>query len=105
MNLSRSLGDFYYKQDKNLAYDEQLIISKPDVTVTERTKEDEFIIMGCDGIWEKYVSESQGIVDKIIQERRSSKDIQTVISELLDYLLAKDTAEEVGCDNMTAILI
>jgi len=28
-----------------------------------------------------------------------------VIQELLDFLLAKDTSEEVGCDNMTAILI
>lgn len=80
LNLSRSLGDFFYKRDKNLAYDEQLIISKPDVTVTDRTKDDEFIIMGCDGIWEKYVNNSQGMVDKIIQERKSSKDMQTVIS-------------------------
>jgi serine/threonine protein phosphatase PrpC len=61
--------------------------------------------MGCDGIWEKYVTNSQGMVDKIIQERRASKDMQTVILELLDFLLAKDTAEEVGCDNMTGILI
>lgn len=38
LNLTRSLGDFFYKRDKNLAYDEQLIISKPDVTVTDRTK-------------------------------------------------------------------
>lgn len=45
------------------------------------------------------------MVDKIIQERRASKDMQTVILELLDFLLAKDTAEEVGCDNMTGILI
>jgi serine/threonine protein phosphatase PrpC len=51
LNLSRSMGDFFYKRDKSLAYDEQLIISKPDVTVVDRSKEDEFIIMGCDGIW------------------------------------------------------
>lgn len=51
LNLSRSLGDFFYKRDKNLPFDEQLIISKPDVTVVERSKDDEFIIMGCDGIW------------------------------------------------------
>jgi serine/threonine protein phosphatase PrpC len=51
LNLSRSLGDFFYKSDKNLGFDEQLIISKPDVTVVDRSKQDEFIIMGCDGIW------------------------------------------------------
>jgi protein phosphatase 1G len=31
LNLSRSFGDFMYKQDKGRAYDEQLIICKPDV--------------------------------------------------------------------------
>jgi protein phosphatase 1G len=31
LNLSRSFGDFMYKVDKGRAYDEQLIICKPDV--------------------------------------------------------------------------
>jgi hypothetical protein len=31
LNLSRSFGDFLYKQDKTRPYDEQLIICKPDV--------------------------------------------------------------------------
>lgn len=38
LNLSRSMGDFFYKRDKSLAYDEQLIISKPDITVVDRSK-------------------------------------------------------------------
>lgn len=28
-----------------------------------------------------------------------------MMDQLLDYLIAKDTSEEVGCDNMTAIMI
>ena len=31
LNLSRSFGDFAYKKNTNRAYDEQLIICKPDV--------------------------------------------------------------------------
>jgi serine/threonine protein phosphatase PrpC len=73
--------------------------------VTDRTKNDEFIIMGCDGIWERFVSDSQGMVDRVIQERRSDKDVNTVLVEMMDWLLAKGTHEELGCDNMTAILI
>lgn len=73
--------------------------------MTDRTKNDEFIIMGCDGIWERFVSDSQGMVDRVIQERRSDKDVNTVLVEMMDWLLAKGTHEELGCDNMTAILI
>lgn len=52
LNLTRSIGDFAYKKSSNLSYDQQLIICKPDVKVFDRSpKEDEFIIMGCDGIW------------------------------------------------------
>lgn len=52
LNLTRAFGDFDYKQRKDLKYDEQLIICKPDVREIARdSKNDEFIIMGCDGIW------------------------------------------------------
>jgi hypothetical protein len=36
LNLTRSLGDFNYKKQKNRAYDQQLIICKPDVTEIPR---------------------------------------------------------------------
>lgn len=65
LNLSRSFGDFNYKRNKGKAWDEQLIICKPDVTEVARSPEDEFIIMGCDGIWEKYVNDSQPMVTRI----------------------------------------
>ena len=31
LNVSRTFGDFNYKQKKELKYDEQLVICKPDV--------------------------------------------------------------------------
>ena len=51
LNLSRSFADFDYKQNKNLDYSEQMITCKPDVKTEPRSPEDEYIIMGCDGIW------------------------------------------------------
>lgn len=32
LNLSRSFGDFGYKKNMNLRYDEQMITCKPDIT-------------------------------------------------------------------------
>lgn len=43
-----------------------MITANPDIREVERDLEkDEFIIIGCDGIWEKYVDNSQGLIDLI----------------------------------------
>ena len=63
LNLTRSFGDFGYKKNTNLSYAEQMITCKPDIKVVERNSSDEFIIVGCDGIWERYVEESQGLIN------------------------------------------
>ena len=61
--------------------------------------------MGCDGIWERYVENSQGLLDIVKSQLKISKDNRKIIEDLLDLLLAKDTREGIGCDNMTAIII
>jgi serine/threonine protein phosphatase PrpC len=40
-----------------------MITCKPDIKKVERDSKDEFIIVGCDGIWEKYVDNSQGLIN------------------------------------------
>ena len=52
LNLSRALGDLKYKQKKSLTPEEQPITANPDVMIYDFTRDDDFIIMGCDGIWE-----------------------------------------------------
>lgn len=68
LNLTRSFGDFDYKKKTNLSYAEQMITCKPDIKQKERSSEDEFIVLGCDGIWEKYVNNSQGLIDLIRED-------------------------------------
>ena len=51
LNLTRSFADFSYKENKELSYAEQMITCKSDIKKVERTKDDEYIICGCDGIW------------------------------------------------------
>ena len=74
LNLSRAFGDFDYKQNSGLKYDEQLIICKPDIKEIPRDQaNDEFIIMGCDGIWERYVDNSQGLIDILKSQLKIKK--------------------------------
>ena len=52
LNLSRCMGDFEYKKDDNLDQKSQLIIAVPDIKKRELTKDDHYLVLGCDGIWE-----------------------------------------------------
>jgi len=56
LNLSRALGDLEYKRDKDRGKDQQLISAVPEIKKVTLTKTDKFILMGCDGIWEKYTN-------------------------------------------------
>ena len=51
LNLTRAIGDLEYKKVGSLKYKEQMITCHPDVRKVARQPEDEFILMGCDGIW------------------------------------------------------
>jgi len=107
LNLSRALGDFEYKKNDSLKPKEQLVISYPDIKTFTLSPNAEFILMGCDGIWESLPNEDiLGDVKKLLdQNKNNPKQIQKSVEELLDKLLAPDTSTGIGCDNMTSILI
>ena len=52
LNLTRTLGDHEYKRNPSLKPSEQIITCVPDVKAHQITEETEFIILGCDGIWD-----------------------------------------------------
>jgi protein phosphatase 2C family protein 2/3 len=47
--LSRALGDFEFKKNRSLAPEKQVITADPDVTLHDISKEDEFLVLACDG--------------------------------------------------------
>ncbi len=57
--------------------------------------------MGCDGIWE--VKSNQEMVDWIRDAGNISA--QEILDKLLNLLVSKDSANQFGMDNMSAILI
>ncbi len=82
-----------------------MITCHPDVKVVARHPEDEFIIMGCDGIWERYVNDSQHMIDYLVMQRNMKIDSHILLENMLKGMLAKSTTDEIGCDNMSTILI
>lgn len=77
LNLSRSLGDLKYKTNKSLKPEEWPITAFPDVKVVDLQSDDDFIIMGCDGIWETKSNEE--MVDYIYERLRAKKDLKDIV--------------------------
>mmetsp|Transcript_4404 Transcript_4404/g.686 ORF Transcript_4404/g.686 Transcript_4404/m.686 type:complete len:105 (-) Transcript_4404:273-587(-) len=73
LNLSRAMGDLEYKNNKDRGVDKQLIISTPDVTCQKLTKDDKFLLMGCDGIWECKTNEE--LIDFVRKGIDEGKDL------------------------------
>jgi len=105
LNLTRSLGDLKYKQRENLKPEEQAITANPDVYVFDYSDDIDFIIMGCDGIWEKRSNDE--MVDFVYQKMKGGVPLKQIVSDLLLETIAPSVMETqgVGCDNMTCILI
>lgn len=59
--------------------------------------------MGCDGIWE--VKSNNDMVNWISKRLSEKREKGSILEELLDELVAKNTSNEYGLDNMSSILI
>ncbi len=90
LNLSRSLGDMEYKQNKKLGPEEQMITAYPELKVETLTPDCDFIILACDGIWDCLTN--QEICDIVSDRLRKEPNIKLskVIEDILDNILATD---------------
>jgi len=82
-----------------------MITCKPDIREVAKDPKDEFIIVGCDGIWERFVNNTQGLLTLVRSQYKINKEPKKIMEDILTMLLAKDTRDGIGCDNMTAIFI
>lgn len=51
--LSRAIGDFEFKQNKMLDAEQQIVTANPDVTARKITESDEFVVVACDGLFNR----------------------------------------------------
>jgi len=110
LNLSRALGDLEYKKNTKLKPEEQIICSTPDIHVEERCAEDEFVVICCDGVWDRKTN--QEVVDFVRQRMPPERDItpekmSAICEALLDDCLSPNlqATDGLGGDNMTAVVV
>jgi len=101
--MSRAIGDFQYKSNKKFSLNEQLVISIPDVFVHKRSKNDKFMLIACDGVFD--VFSNQEAIDAVhdlyvsIDQNESSKE-QKITAALVNSAVDKGST-----DNVSAIVI
>jgi serine/threonine protein phosphatase PrpC len=110
LNLSRSLGDFEYKNNKSKSYKEQMVTCLPDITKNERHSSDKFIVVACDGIWDCLSNDAcVELVDSYLKRRTDLSNLAQTskcIELMFDSILAKDLSSGgAGTDNMTCLVV
>ena len=104
LNLSRAIGDMDYKQSKDKPAEEQIVTANPEIREIALTKDDRFMILACDGIWDILTNEEAVafVDDKLAMGHSPSK----VCEMVCDRCLATDTdGMGKGCDNMSVLIV
>ncbi|KRZ16949.1 putative protein phosphatase 2C F42G9.1, partial [Trichinella zimbabwensis] len=104
LNLSRAIGDHFYKTNSSIPLEEQMISPLPDVRFHALEKSDRFMVIACDGIWNSL--NSQEVVDFVSQRLNADVSEDAIAEQLCDACLAPSTSGDgTGCDNMTVIVV
>ncbi|KAI9348684.1 phosphatase 2C-like domain-containing protein [Obelidium mucronatum] len=103
--LSRAVGDFEFKNNPSMSPEDQVVTVNPDIETRQLTvKEDDFIVVACDGIWD-CMSNDQ-VVDFVMYQIAADQPLGNIAELMMEYCLAGDSdVGGVGCDNMTVVIV
>jgi protein phosphatase 1B len=96
--VSRALGDFEYKSVAGKGACEQLVSPEPDVTMEERSEDDEFLALACDGVWD--VMSNEELCEFVRNRMLLTDDLRVICNQVIDTCLAKGSR-----DNMSIIIV
>merc|ERR1712072_575120 len=80
LNLSRALGDFHYKARTDLPPEDQKVIAVPEVRTLALCADDEFLVLGCDGVFELH--SNQDVVDIVRHGLQAGLSVEQAVEEL-----------------------
>ncbi|KAL2655404.1 hypothetical protein AAZV13_04G065000 [Glycine max] len=96
LNVARALGDWHMEGMKSK--DGGPLTAEPELMTTKLTTEDEFLIIGCDGIWD--VFRSQNAVDFARRRLQEHNDPAMCSKDLVDEALKRKSG-----DNLAAVVV
>ncbi|KAJ8751779.1 hypothetical protein K2173_025965 [Erythroxylum novogranatense] len=96
LNVARSLGDWHMEGMKGR--DGGPLSAEPELMTTQLTEEDEFLIIGCDGIWD--VFRSQNAVDFARRRLQEHNDPVMCSKDLVEEALKRKSG-----DNLAVVVV
>ncbi|KAL3500419.1 hypothetical protein ACH5RR_039512 [Cinchona calisaya] len=96
LNVARALGDWHMEGMKGT--DGGPLSAEPELMSTRLTEEDEFLIIGCDGIWDVFMS--QNAVDFARRRLQEHNDPVICSKELVDEALKRKSG-----DNLAVVVV
>lgn len=97
LNVARALGDWHMEGMKE-GPDGGPLSAEPELITTELTREDEFLIIGCDGLWD--VFRSQNAVDFARRRLQDHNDPILCSKDLVDEALKRKSG-----DNLSVVVV
>ncbi|KAG4197211.1 hypothetical protein ERO13_A05G009800v2 [Gossypium hirsutum] len=96
LNVARALGDWHIEGMKDA--NGGPLSAEPELMTADLTEEDEFIIIGCDGLWD--VFRSQNAVDFARRRLQEHNDPAMCSKDLVDEALKRKSQ-----DNLTVVVV
>ncbi|KAL4572623.1 hypothetical protein LXL04_019403 [Taraxacum kok-saghyz] len=95
LSVARALGDWHMKGPKG---SDGPLSAEPELEEVKLCEEDEFLIIGCDGLWD--VMSSQYAVTIVRKELMVHNDPEKCSRELV-----KEASKRNSCDNLTVVVV
>jgi integrin-linked kinase-associated serine/threonine phosphatase 2C len=95
--VTRAIGDAGFKLEEYTDGKASGVIADPDIKSVDLTSEDNFLIIGCDGLWD--VMKYQEAVDYVSE--RFNKENPTLISQAI----VKEALDRGSTDNVTVLIV
>ncbi|XWS17048.1 hypothetical protein CRYUN_Cryun33cG0034300 [Craigia yunnanensis] len=96
--VTRALGDWHLEGMKEMGDRIGPLIAEPELKMIKLTKEDEFLIIGSDGIWEVFTS--QNAIDFAWRRLQEHNDVKLCCKEIVEEAIKRGAT-----DNLTVVLV
>ncbi|KAJ3695517.1 hypothetical protein LUZ60_000894 [Juncus effusus] len=96
--VTRSLGDWHLEGMKSSELSSGPLIAEPELKLMTLTKEDEFLIIGSDGVWD--VFSNQNAVDFVRRRLQEHNNVKVCCKEMVEEAMRRGAG-----DNLTVVLV
>ncbi|XP_052200595.1 probable protein phosphatase 2C 27 [Diospyros lotus] len=98
LGVTRALGDWHIKGLKETSGRGGPLIAEPELKLVTLTKEDEFLIIGSDGMWD--VFRSQNAVDFARRKLQEHNDVKLCCKHIVEEAVKREAT-----DNLTVVMV